>query len=219
MNTPQPIDRTQDRPASGTQIEPGCALLRKGLDGTSCESVPGGDLEPEEEPDKGETSLLAKRESTLPVMASVRSAPQRAGGAALSTSDRAFLEPRLGHDFRDVRVHTDPGGVDMARSIGAAAFTVGHHIYFDQGMYSPRTNARARSCSRHELTHVVQQGAAQQWMVAPNAVRQQVPSGLVLQRYTLNGFPPAEEAAMKPPSPPPPARLTRARTCPGGVGA
>ncbi|MCR8526582.1 DUF4157 domain-containing protein, partial [Escherichia coli] len=93
-------------------------------------------------------------------------------------------------------MHTDPGGVDMARSIGAAAFTVGHHIYFDQGMYSPGTNA-GRKLLAHELTHVVQQGAAQQWMVTPNAVRQQVPSGLVLQRYTLNGFPPPEEAAMR----------------------
>lgn len=51
-------------------------------------------------------------------------------GHPLDTTTRAFFEPRLGHDFSQVRVHIDSDAADSARSIHAHAYTVNHHIVF-----------------------------------------------------------------------------------------
>ena len=69
------------------------------------------------------------------------------------------MEPRLGHDFGRVRVHLDPAADASARAVQAKAFTVGHHVVFEAGRYTPKTNDGKRLLA-HELTHVIQQGAA-----------------------------------------------------------
>lgn len=82
---------------------------------------------------------------------------QRAGsGQPLGEGARAFAEERLGHDFGDVRVHTDPEASDLAASIDAEAFTTGSDIYFRSGRHDPDSDAGKRLLT-HELTHVVQQ--------------------------------------------------------------
>ena len=55
------------------------------------------------------------------------------------------MEPRFGHDFRRVRVHTDIKAAQSARSIDAKAYTAGNHIVFDSDYYSPDT-AQAGIC-------------------------------------------------------------------------
>jgi hypothetical protein len=65
------------------------------------------------------------------------------------------MEPRFGADFSSVRVHTGTEAVQMNRELGAQAFAHGSNVYFGEGK-SPGNN----ELTAHELTHVVQQGAA-----------------------------------------------------------
>jgi hypothetical protein len=78
------------------------------------------------------------------------------GGAPLDKDTRGFMESRLGADFSDVRVHTDPKASDSARSVQAYAYTVGSDVVFQSGKYEPDSNSGKRMLA-HELTHVVQQ--------------------------------------------------------------
>lgn len=80
----------------------------------------------------------------------------RSPGYPLNSATRAFFEPRFGHDFSDVRVHTGPEASSSAHSISAHAYTAGSNIVFASGQYSPDTTA-GRALLAHELTHVVQQ--------------------------------------------------------------
>ena len=80
-------------------------------------------------------------------------------GQPLDSSTRAFMEPRFGHDFGNVRVHFDARAAASARSVNALAYTVGHDIVFSDGAFAP-DDPSGRSLLAHELTHVVQQSGA-----------------------------------------------------------
>jgi hypothetical protein len=82
-------------------------------------------------------------------------------GHALDASTRAVMEARIGHDFGDVRVHTDAAASRSARAIDSLAYTIGSDIAFAPGTYSPGT-PEGRRLLAHELAHVAQQrsGAA-----------------------------------------------------------
>jgi len=77
-------------------------------------------------------------------------------GQPLDPTIRAFMEPRYGHDFSRVRIHTDERAAKSARGIGAAAYTLGSHIAFASGHYQPRS-VSGSALLAHELAHVVQQ--------------------------------------------------------------
>ncbi|MCJ7615619.1 MAG: DUF4157 domain-containing protein [Desulfobacterales bacterium] len=81
----------------------------------------------------------------------------KGGGQPLSENSRAFYEPRLGHDFSHVRVHTDTQAAKLAESVNAQAFTVGKDVVFSAGHYAPE-KTEGKKLLAHELTHVVQQG-------------------------------------------------------------
>ncbi len=66
------------------------------------------------------------------------------------------MESRFGHDFSQVRVHSDEKATGSARSIGALAYTVGNNIVFGSSKYQP-ASMEGRTLLAHELTHVVQQ--------------------------------------------------------------
>jgi len=80
-------------------------------------------------------------------------------GESLDSETRDFFEPRLGHDFSQVRVHTDSGAAASARAVNASAYTVGRHMAFDLGKYEPRSRP-GRELIAHELAHTVQQSQA-----------------------------------------------------------
>jgi Domain of unknown function (DUF4157) len=80
----------------------------------------------------------------------------RSPGRALDEPTRAFFEPRFQHDFSAVRVHTDAQAARSAESVNALAYTVGSHIVFGSGSFSPHAQSGQRLLA-HELTHVVQQ--------------------------------------------------------------
>jgi hypothetical protein len=78
------------------------------------------------------------------------------GGTPLAPDVRAEMEGRLGHDFGDVRVHTDGKAHDSAVSVNAQAYTVGSDVVFQRDKFDPGS-ADGRVMLAHELTHVVQQ--------------------------------------------------------------
>jgi hypothetical protein len=78
------------------------------------------------------------------------------GGAPLDTETRADMETRFGHDFGDVRVHTDGAAHDSAKAVNAQAYTVGSNVVFQRDKYDPSSDS-GKHMLAHELTHVVQQ--------------------------------------------------------------
>ncbi len=127
----------------------------------------GGETE-----DGGECAeCRAKREAGLQRRAVTPAAPAsappivhdvlRGPGRPLDPAARSFLEPRFGHDFSRVRVHSDAPAAESARAVNALAYTVGHDVVFGAGQYAPGAPGGMRLLA-HELTHVVQQsgGAA-----------------------------------------------------------
>ena len=85
----------------------------------------------------------------------------RSGGQSLDDGLRGRLENSFQADFSNVRVHTDAQSDSLNKSIQAKAFTTGSDIFFSKGAYNPGSQAGQELLS-HELTHVVQQGAAVQ---------------------------------------------------------
>jgi hypothetical protein len=107
-----------------------------------------------------ESTLLHQRgwgdsatDSAPPIVRDVVRSP----GSPLDAGARGYFEPRLGHYFGNVRVHTDEQAARSARAVNARAYTVGDHIVFDTGRYSPMSHADGRLLLAHELTHVAQQ--------------------------------------------------------------
>jgi hypothetical protein len=80
----------------------------------------------------------------------------RSPGAPLDPATRAFMEPRFGHDFSRVRVHTGVKAAESARAVNAIAYTAGHNIVFEMDRFAPGMR-EGRHLLAHELTHVVQQ--------------------------------------------------------------
>jgi hypothetical protein len=80
----------------------------------------------------------------------------RSPGQPLGAETRAFMEPRFGHDFSKVRLHTDAKAAQSAQAVNAAAYTVGSDVVFGAGECAPETSKGSRLLA-HELTHVVQQ--------------------------------------------------------------
>ena len=90
----------------------------------------------------------------------------RSPGQSLDAATRAFMEPRFGHDFSQVRIHTDAHAAESAKAVNALAYTVGRDVVLGAGQYQPRTD-EGRKLLAHELTHVVQQQGQTTGWVSP----------------------------------------------------
>ena len=132
---------------------------------TSFSPVPAGtlqrcgarpcDCKHDEGPKLMRRSLGHSRLETVPsVVEDVLRSPAR----SLDPTTREFFEPRFGHDFGKVSVHTDAQAAASAEAVDALAYTVGSDVVFGAGRYRPAT-AEGRSLIAHELTHVVQQAS------------------------------------------------------------
>ncbi len=80
----------------------------------------------------------------------------RSQGRPLDDATRAYMEPRFGHDFSRVRVHSDDTAARSAAAVNATAYTVGQHIVLGGSAPSPDSR-EGRGLLAHELTHVLQQ--------------------------------------------------------------
>jgi hypothetical protein len=112
------------------------------------------------------------------------------------------MESRLGHDFGDVRVHTDSRAHESAQAVGAHAYTVGRDVVFQRDRYDPSSD-QGRTTLAHELTHVVQQrSGAVDGTPAPGGIRVSDPS----DRFEREAVSTAERAMVTPvPAAPAPA--------------
>ena len=119
-----------------------------------------GACEEEEKAQKLQTKPAGAAEITAIEAPSIVHEMLRSLGQPLDANTCAFFEPRFGRDFSQVRVHTDLNAAESARAVKAHAYTVGSHIAFSTGRYSPET-ASGRQLLAHELTHVVQQANVQ----------------------------------------------------------
>jgi hypothetical protein len=79
----------------------------------------------------------------------------RGAGEPVPDGVRRTAESHLAADLRDVRVHGDDDARASAAAMGAQAFTYGKDVFLGPGQ-----RADDVSLMTHELTHVVQQGAA-----------------------------------------------------------
>ncbi len=106
------------------------------------------------------SKMLMKKEGQVPVQDShvppIVHEVLQSSGKPLDRVTRDLMESRFGYDFGNVRVHDDSSAAESAQTVSAHAYTVGQHIAFGEGRYSPRTNA-GKWLIAHELTHVVQQ--------------------------------------------------------------
>jgi hypothetical protein len=92
------------------------------------------------------------------------------GGRPLAEPARAQMESAFGSDFGQVRIHQDPVATTLNRSVSAQAFTTGADIFFRDAV--DLSAPQGQHLLAHELTHVVQQGAA-----APDRVQRQEDEG------------------------------------------
>jgi hypothetical protein len=70
------------------------------------------------------------------------------------------MEPRFGHDFSRIHIHSDSRAAEAAQALNALAYTIGPNIVFGREAYAPETT-QGKYLLAHELTHVVQQGVVQ----------------------------------------------------------
>ena len=161
-NGPAGIQRKCAACESGEGLCPKCAeeeeIQRKSLSPSTTPFLWRQTKEPQEEEEflqAKETSGRAPQVSSE-VVQNINTL--RGGGQPLPESARSFFEPRFGHDFSRVRVHTDAKAAESAHMVRALAYMVGQDIVFATGQYAPTTGA-GRELIAHELAHVVQQGA------------------------------------------------------------
>lgn len=145
----QPQTKTASKP-SFTPVPSGL-LQRK----CACGGSPGLDGECEECRNKRLQRRAAngvEPTTVPPIVLEVLHSP----GQPLDPTTRAFFEPRFGHDFSRVRVHTDVKAAESARAMNALAYTVGNDVIFGSSKYAPKAPV-GRELLAHELTHTIQQ--------------------------------------------------------------
>lgn len=112
------------------------------------------------------TEALAKRRDTgggdPPTIDEVATAAvdSKSSGAPVDGSVRGKVESHVGASLENVRVHDDPLSQEATAAMGARAFTRGSDVFLGPGESGGNLELMA-----HELTHVVQQGAAGQELV------------------------------------------------------
>lgn len=144
------------RPEEGREPRlPDGMLLRAAADGRADVMGPGGLLRLQQTVGNSGATAAVQR-AAAPAAHPVHEVVGSGGGRALDPEVRADMESRLGHDFGDVRVHTDAAAHESAAAVDAHAYTVGSDVVFQRGAYDPES-AAGRTTLAHELTHVVQQ--------------------------------------------------------------
>lgn len=111
------------------------------------------------QPQKLQTERLRSPEAAANEMPGVVHEVLRTPGQPLDASTRAVMEPRFGHDFSRVRLHTDSAAAESAKAVNARAYAVGRDVVFAPQMYAPHSS-EGRMLLAHELAHTIQQSAA-----------------------------------------------------------
>lgn len=131
---------------------PGLVLRRK----CACVDSKSGEAECEECKKKLQrrSAGIAAPSIAPPIVQEVLHSP----GEPLDHDARSYFEPRFGHDFSKVRVHSDEKAAQSARDVHALAYTVGNNVVLGKPQISSRSGS-GRQLLAHELAHVAQQSA------------------------------------------------------------
>ncbi len=139
------------KPVAGPVLQRKCACGNQAVGGGQCDVCAKKNhglqrkvAEPE--------SAGAHHEAIPPIVNQVLDS----SGQPLDAATRSFMEPRFGHDFSGVRVHTDAHAAESAEAVNAQAYTVGKDVVFAPGQYQPGT-VSGNAVLAHELSHVIQQ--------------------------------------------------------------
>ena len=153
MKAPAPVQT----PAPSVGVVRGATLQRKCACGQH--TIAGGQCDScrEEELEKLQRSPTSASAPTFapPIVHEVLNSP----GQPLDRATRDLMEPRFGHDFSRVRVHTGAKAAESARAVNARAYTVGSDVVLGAGQ--DPTASSIRALMAHELTHVVQQSVSE----------------------------------------------------------
>jgi len=142
-------------------------------------------------------------------------------GKPLDSATRSQMEPLLGADFSQVRVHADADGPPGFGSSRVPAYTIGHHIYLAGGRYAPPHTQQQSWILAHELAHVAQQTRSGKGFMGAPADAAEQEARAAADAITANK-PFAVEArtgvclACAPPTPTPP-QPAPAPTAPAGL--
>jgi len=134
------------------------------------------------EPDHKQEGILRREEVSGTNTGGITDIPPvvddvlRDSGQSLDEAERSFMEPRFGHDFSRIRIHSDSRAAEAAQAVNALAYTIGPNIVFGRGAYTPETDP-GKYLLAHELTHVVQQGVVQPLSKAGKATEEATPIG------------------------------------------
>lgn len=93
-------------------------------------------------------------------------------------------------------IHTGAQASEAARSVNAKAFTVGSHVAFGKGEYSP-DSMEGRKLLAHELTHTAQQGATATRASLQRQVARPVPRRTVWVNIGFDSSAQANEETMR----------------------
>ena len=148
--------------------DPASALYIPGM-------VPKKETPGSEEKKKEEEIPVQRKEANSAEHSAGRSAGihniLKSPGKPMDNSTRAMMEGRFGHDFRNIRIHTDANAGLSARLINAHAFTSGKNIVFAPGKFNADSKDGQRLLA-HELTHVIQQGQAKKSSSNESGIKQ-----------------------------------------------
>jgi hypothetical protein len=197
------------RHSGGAHVQHLCPVC----DGANEKRVRGGGLPVGDEQEANVGGVRAQAEERdlqtklSPGRGSPRLAPEleayigrlRGFGQPLPKRERDFFEPRLGHDFSRVRIHTDSQAAETATALQALAFTVGYDIVFGAAQYAPET-PQGRRLLAHELTHVVQQGKSQRLRTSSGKQRGKEGSSVIAQAPLVSACSPPEALKARSPS-------------------
>ncbi|MEQ1903082.1 MAG: DUF4157 domain-containing protein [Pirellulaceae bacterium] len=148
---------------SPTAAPPPFSMARNGLLQRKCDcgkhTIAGGQCQ-ECENKKGKLQRNSCNHSGVSEVPPIVHEVLNSSRQPLDTTMRAFFEPRFGHDFSGVRIHTGAQAAKSAQSVNARAYTVGSNVVFGAGQFAPQTN-EGRQLLAHELTHVAQQSRSE----------------------------------------------------------
>ena len=116
----------------------------------------------EKEKKKVAATVQKKNETAgPPASPQVSSKIESSAGRGQSMPQKTLREMNdsFGADFGGVRIHKDSEATSLNKELHAQAFTHGRDIYFNEGKFDPASQA-GKLLLAHELTHVVQQGGA-----------------------------------------------------------
>lgn len=155
INTPgDAYEREADRVADQLMRIPEQKLKRSCVCGGGCPECKAE--QPNQERERLQTKRVGASDTEQAAAPPIVHEVLRSPGQPLDPATRAFFEPRFGHNFGDVRVHTDAKAAVSARAVNALAYTVGRNVVFGEGQFDARSDSGQRVLA-HELAHTIQQ--------------------------------------------------------------